>query len=105
MHATIVREWVGRDADARRGIVQGGNARAEFAEAVCERLCQEGRGDLHNARMLHDIMAVLPSFFDVLAVALKAEGKSDEDVALYEHNMESNKLRNKITWELASGQA
>lgn len=105
MHITIVREWVSRDADARRSIVQGGDARAEFAEAVRERLCQEGRGDIHNARLKQDIMSMLPSFFDVLAVALRAEGKGDEDVALYEHNMESNKLRNKITWELTSGQS
>jgi hypothetical protein len=38
-------------------------------------------------------------------VALRAEGKSDGDVALYEHNMESNKLHNKVTWELMSGQS
>jgi hypothetical protein len=105
MHITIVREWVWRDADARRGIVQGGDARAEFAEAVRERLCQEGRGDIHNSRVKQDIMAMLPSFFEVLAVALRAEGKSDGDVALYEHNMESNKLHNKVTWELMSGQS
>ncbi|KAF3003555.1 hypothetical protein E8E13_006137 [Curvularia kusanoi] len=100
MHISIVREWIERSQDARRAIVAG-DACVEFVRDVRKRLCAEGRGDIFNAHIEQDVAAALPSFFDVLTAALRAEGRSDEDVALYEHNMEDNKLQKKIIWELA----
>ena len=100
MHISIVREWVERTQDVRRAIVKGGTARADFVTDVRKRLCVEGRGDIFNAQIERDTEALLPSFFEALAAALRGEGKSDEDVAFYEHNFEGNRLQGKIIWEL-----
>jgi hypothetical protein len=86
----------------RRAIVEGGDARKEFVGSVKRRLCVEGRGDIFSKEIERDIGALLPSLFEVLAVALRAQGKSGEDVALYEHDFEDNRLQEKIVYELMS---
>ncbi|KAF1927970.1 uncharacterized protein M421DRAFT_421171 [Didymella exigua CBS 183.55] len=100
MHASIVREWVERDQDARRAIVRGGAVRVEFVKDVRKRLCSKGRGDIFNAQIERDTEALLPNFFEALAAALRGQSKSGEDVALYEHNFEMNRLQDKIEYEL-----
>lgn len=99
-HINIAREWAEQTEDVRRRIVGGGAARANFIESVRRRLCKEGRGDTSNADMERDIQVLLPSFFQTLASALRGEGKSGEDVALYHHDFEKNKLKHKIAYEL-----
>lgn len=100
MHASIVKEWAERDQDARRAIVRGYAARVDFVKNVCRRLCVEGRGDIFNAQIERDTEALLPSFFEALAVALRGQGRSGEDIAFYEHDAEANKLQGKIEYEL-----
>jgi hypothetical protein len=102
LHISIVREWAERTQDVRRAIVEGGDARKEFVGSVKRRLCVEGRGDIFSKEIERDIGALLPSLFEVLAVALRAQGKSGEDVALYEHDFEDNRLQEKIVYELMS---
>ncbi|KAJ4379636.1 hypothetical protein N0V86_004818 [Didymella sp. IMI 355093] len=100
MHASIVREWMERDQGTRRAIVGGGAAREEFVSGVRKRLCVEGRGDIFNAQIEKETNALLPSFFEALAAALRGQGKSGEDVAFYEHDFEANRLQDKIVYEL-----
>ena len=99
-HACIVREWVQRDQDQRRAIVEGGAAREEFVGEVLRRLCVQGRGDVFNAQVKKDTDELLPSFFEALAAALRAQGKSGEDVAVFEHDFAANRLQDKIVYEL-----
>ncbi|KAJ4366055.1 hypothetical protein N0V95_000282 [Ascochyta clinopodiicola] len=103
LHMTIVREWAEQTQDTRRGIVRGGSAPAEFIDGVRRRLCREGRGDIFSAQTERDAEALLPSFFAALAVALRREGKSAEDVAVYCHDFARNGLEHKIIYELAEG--
>ncbi|KAH6614157.1 hypothetical protein C7974DRAFT_368322 [Boeremia exigua] len=100
LHISIVREWAERSVDARRAVVEGGDARAAFAVDVRRRVAVEGRGDVFKAAIERDVEALLPGFFEVLAVALREDGGSAEDVALYEHGVERVKLHDKVVWEL-----
>lgn len=100
MHISIARAWSGQTVDARRGIVAGGAARVDFVGTVREMLCVEGRGDVFNARLERDVDALLPSFFEVLGAALRGEGKSGEDVAVFEHDFRQNKMLSKVVREL-----
>lgn len=103
MHVTIVRAWEAMSASTRRGVFAGGELRAAFVREVCARLCESGRGDVFCERLKGNVEGVLPSFFDVLRVAVQAEGGSGEDVAGYVHVMERNNLRWKMEWELGVG--
>ncbi|UPX18790.1 uncharacterized protein EKO05_0009082 [Ascochyta rabiei] len=103
LHMTIVREWTEQTRDARRAIVGGGAARAEFVHGVRSRLCQQGRGDIFSAHTERDVEALLPSFFEALAAALRGEGKSADDVAVYCHDFARNRLEHKIVYELMEG--
>jgi hypothetical protein len=67
---------------------------------VCEQLCENGRGDIFNAYLQRDVRSMLPSFFDVLARALRVEGRDEGDVAVYEHRFEENGVEDKIRWEM-----
>ncbi|KAF3039517.1 hypothetical protein E8E12_005203 [Didymella heteroderae] len=100
LHASIVREWAERDQDKRRAIVGGGAARGEFVGDVRRRLCVDGRGDIFNAQIERDTEALFPSYFKALAAALRAQGKSGDDVAVYEHDFAANRLLEKIEYEL-----
>ncbi|KAJ4310016.1 hypothetical protein N0V94_008652 [Neodidymelliopsis sp. IMI 364377] len=100
LHMSIVREWSKRVTDVREGIVAGGAERERFVAGVRRRLCEEGRGDIFNAEIDRDTEALLPSFFAVLARALRMEGGTGENVAVYEHNFLRNSLETKIRWEL-----
>lgn len=100
LHITIVREWAEQTENTRRAIVRGGDAQVEFVKSVRMRLCREGRGDIFSAATCRDTEALLPSFFEALAAALRGQGKSGEDVAVYRHDFEGNRLEHKIVYEL-----
>ncbi|KAJ4990277.1 hypothetical protein SVAN01_04159 [Stagonosporopsis vannaccii] len=100
MHITIARAWSEQMPDARRAIVEGGVARLAFVQGVQRKLCVEGRGNVFNAQMEQDVDALLPSFFAVLADALRAAGKSGEDVAVFEHDFTQNNMMEKVVGEL-----
>jgi hypothetical protein len=100
MHVTIVRAWAALDVEARRAVVGDETARDEFVARVCEQLCENGRGDIFNAYLQRDVRSLLPSFFDVLARALRVEGGDEGDVAVYEHRFDENGVEDKIRWEM-----
>jgi hypothetical protein len=103
LHIAIVREWVKQGVDARRGIVTDSKARAAFVVRVCEQVCASGRGDIFNASLQRRMHELLPSFFDVLAMALRIEGRDAVDVADYEPDFAKNGLEDKIRWEMRAG--
>lgn len=100
LHMSIVREWVEQAEDVRMAIVRGGEARVDFVRGVRRRLCREGRGNIFTAVLDRDTEALLPSFFDALAAALRGQGKSGEDVESYTHDFEETRLHDKIVYEL-----
>ncbi|KAF9694491.1 hypothetical protein EKO04_007541 [Ascochyta lentis] len=100
LHMTIVRHWAEQAQDVRRAVVCGGAARVQFVEGVRGRLCNEGRGDIFSAQMERDTEALLPSFFEAIAEALKREGRSAEHVAVYCHDFARTRLEHKVAYEL-----
>ncbi|TEY37766.1 hypothetical protein BOTCAL_0510g00020 [Botryotinia calthae] len=76
----------------------------EFVIRARKCICGVGRGNVYSATMERDIMAVLPSFLEVLKLGL-ALGKSEgmcEDVSLYEFDFGKNRIAEKIWWEVES---
>lgn len=103
LHISIVREWAAHTPEQRRAIAADEHAREEFIKSVRRRLCTEGRGNIFQDDLDHDTRIVLPSLFKVLKRALELDGKSGEDVAVYEHDFEKNTLEDKIRWEMEAG--
>lgn len=100
LHIGIVRTWAEHTREERRVIIDGEDEREAFVGEVLEEICAQGRGDVFKKDIGQDIRAALPSFFEVLAQALRLDGKDDEDIAVYEHDFEQNKVKAKIEWEL-----
>lgn len=99
-HANIVSAWAEEGVDHRRKIVNDEYAQEEFIVKVQHRICEQGRGNIYDVAMQDDIRVYLPSLFEVLALALRIEGKDDKDVAGYEHDFEQNSLEAKARWEM-----
>jgi hypothetical protein len=100
LHISIAREWAAHGEEQRRAIMADGPAREQFVKSVIRRLCTEGRGNIFQDDLDHDIRVLLPSFFDVLEKALRMQGREGEDVAAYEHDFAKNRLEEKVRWEL-----
>jgi hypothetical protein len=100
MHIGIARTWAELSREKRKAVVQGGEERGAFVADVRKRICKQGRGDVFKRDIDKDVMGVLPSFFDILGLALRVDGKSDEDVTVYEHDFDQNKMEAKVRWEL-----
>ncbi|CAO2654637.1 Nn.00g113700.m01.CDS01 [Neocucurbitaria sp. VM-36] len=104
LHITIAREWAARSHEQRRAIMAHDDAREAFVASVRGRLCANGRGNLFQSGLDDDTKVLLPSFFSVLKKALEREGKSGEDISVYEHDFKLNKMELKVRWELESRQ-
>lgn len=100
LHASIVRSWTTLSVFTRQKIVAGGEARAKFVAHVCERMCVEGKGDVFSPGIKGDVEAVLPSFFEVLRVAMRVRGGQILDPAWFVHELGEGKVVCKARWEL-----
>jgi hypothetical protein len=100
IHHNIVCTWAAMTVTERRAVINDDLERKKFSERVRDRIGQQARGDIYNKTIEEHVKQVLPSFFQVLKEALKLENKSDDDVAVYEHNFQNNRLRWKIEYEL-----
>ncbi|KAF2467615.1 uncharacterized protein BDR25DRAFT_291529 [Lindgomyces ingoldianus] len=106
LHIAVVRTWAEQTPEKKRGIIHSKEDCEGFVKAVRKRICDQRRGDIFNGTIDDDVRAVLPSFFNVLGEALRLEGKGNEDISLYKHDFDQNKLDWKIGYELrASGLA
>ncbi|KAF2129438.1 hypothetical protein P153DRAFT_19774 [Dothidotthia symphoricarpi CBS 119687] len=102
-HISIASEWAAQSQEKRRAILAEGTERKAFVVGVRQRLCAQGRGDVYRADIDRDTRELLPSFFAVLAVALRVEGKNDSDISIYTHDFEkNNNVEGKMRWELAA---
>ncbi|KAF2677159.1 hypothetical protein K458DRAFT_481534 [Lentithecium fluviatile CBS 122367] len=106
LHACIVRAWVEQSPEKRRAVVKHADQRGAFAAEVRKRVCELGRGNVHRSGIEGNVLGVLPSFFEVLRLALRMEGRGndddDDDVAVYEHDFERNGVGAKVAFELAA---
>ncbi|KAJ4356805.1 uncharacterized protein N0V89_004842 [Didymosphaeria variabile] len=100
LHISVARCWAERDKKDRRAVVDDINEREVFVAAVRSKICEQGRGDVFSSQIDQDVRDVLPSFFSVLALALRLDGQPDEDITIYEHNFTKNKMEEKVRWEL-----
>jgi hypothetical protein len=108
MHISIARAWSRIPIDIRRAIVTSFNADnrgpavIEFVAEARKEICGGSRrGDIYSPHLDDDVFQVLPSFFEVLGEALAMEGRNKDDVAVYEHNFENNKIEWKAKYENA----
>ncbi|TKX21816.1 hypothetical protein C1H76_6313 [Elsinoe australis] len=100
LHISIVRVWCRWELEKRKTLADGdSDALAAFAVEVREEVCVGRRGDVYRDGLEDRVRAVLPSFFEVLGVALKREGRED-GVEAFVHSFDANKLENKAKWEL-----
>ncbi|KAH7398203.1 hypothetical protein BKA66DRAFT_565824 [Pyrenochaeta sp. MPI-SDFR-AT-0127] len=100
LHISIAREWAAHTEEKRRAIVADKTDREEFIASVRRRLCSEGRGNLFQDDLDRYTRGILPSFFEVLGKAVRMKGKSDDDLSLYQHDFDENKMDLKVKWEL-----
>jgi hypothetical protein len=64
-------------------------------------MCSEGRGNIFQDDMDRDTRMLLPSFFKVLRVAMKKDGRGDEGgVEEYEIDWAGKTVAGKVRWEL-----
>ncbi|KAF2745169.1 hypothetical protein M011DRAFT_150509 [Sporormia fimetaria CBS 119925] len=99
-HSNLVQAWVEASQNERRAIVHDESARDQFVRAVQTRICEQGRGDVYNQHMERHVRDMLPSFFNVLAQALRMQEKDDGDLSVYVHDFEENSLEDKARFEL-----
>ncbi|KAF2799872.1 hypothetical protein K505DRAFT_293946 [Melanomma pulvis-pyrius CBS 109.77] len=102
LHISVVRTWAEQTREKRHAILNDENAREEFVTAVRKRVCEQGRGNIFQPKIEQDVRGILPSFWKVLAQALRLEGKSDDDITVYEHDFDLNKMEAKMRYELKS---
>jgi hypothetical protein len=100
LHIGVARTWAEQTQEQRRAILDDENAREEFVMNVRKRICEQARGDIFRLDIDEDIRNVLPSFYEVLKQALRLEGRSGDDITIYEHDFAQNKMDKKIRWEL-----
>lgn len=103
MHISIARTWATLSRDERQVIVAAGfwsQPMENFVAAVRRNICEGYRGDIFSAAQDRDIREVLPSFFQVLREALRRRGEDGEDVTVYEHQFEENKMELKVRYEM-----
>ncbi|OAL03835.1 hypothetical protein IQ06DRAFT_291494 [Phaeosphaeriaceae sp. SRC1lsM3a] len=103
LHATMVRQWASCTHAQRRAIVLDVGAREEYVLAVRQSLCEHGRGNIFHDNLDHETRILLPSFFEMLRKGLEMQGKSGEDVSLYEHEFEKNSVEERVKWEMEAG--
>jgi hypothetical protein len=99
-HIRIVEAWAKLSREERRAIIDNETARDAFIHKTRKLICQSGRGDIFYANLEEDMRAVLPSFFSVLAEALRLDGKDDKDITVYEHDFEQKTIEAKARYEL-----
>jgi hypothetical protein len=99
LHIGVARTWAEQSKEKRRAIMDDADVLGDFVADVRKKICEEGRGDIFTRRFDQDIRAVLRSFFGVIRLALRMEGESDEDIAVYEHDFAQNKMEQKAKWE------
>ncbi|KAH7068790.1 hypothetical protein BKA63DRAFT_477299 [Paraphoma chrysanthemicola] len=104
LHIVIAREWSACTSVQRRAILEGERgctAEDEFVACVRRRMCSEGRGNIFQDEMDRDTRMLLPSFFKVLRVAMKKDGRGDEGgVEEYEIDWAGKTVAGKVRWEL-----
>lgn len=71
-----------------------------FVTAVRKSVCEKGRGNIFANETDNYVREALPSFWEVLKLALRLDEKSDEDVAIYEHDFDKMSLEDKARFEL-----
>ncbi|KAF1993336.1 hypothetical protein P154DRAFT_477776 [Amniculicola lignicola CBS 123094] len=100
LHIGVAREWATYTREKRKAVLDNENEREGFVISVRKRICEQGRGNIFNAKIDQAINDVLPSFFSMLRQALKLEGKGAEDVTEFEHDFAQNTVEWKIRYEL-----
>jgi hypothetical protein len=108
LHISITRTWAGLAVDERRAVVSAFNTDSagpkvvKFITAARKEVCGVSRrGDIYNSRIGEEILALLPSFFEVLREALTLEGQAAQDIAIFEHKFEDNTIAWKTKYESA----
>ncbi|MCJ1226247.1 hypothetical protein MMC12_002897 [Toensbergia leucococca] len=122
LHVSVARVWSGMEVKRRREVwrvahagrvggddvgdgdggdvdVDGGDRLEGFVAAVCEEICERGKGNVYFKGLERDVRVVLPSFWHVLAAAAVGEGVG---VRAWEFEIcwEGNSLGGKIGLEL-----
>ncbi|KAH7089121.1 hypothetical protein FB567DRAFT_468067 [Paraphoma chrysanthemicola] len=107
LHIIIAREWTACTLVQRRAILDAENdgrsraAQDAFVASVRRRMCSEGRGNIFTEDMDRDTRMLLPSFFLVLRVAMRKDGRmEDEGIEGYEIEWKGNTVGGKVRWEL-----
>jgi hypothetical protein len=99
LHIGVARTWAEQSKEQRRAILDDAHVLEVFVADVRKKICEAGRGDIFIRSIDRHIRAVLPSFFGVIGLALRMEGKSDEDITVYEHDFAQNTMEEKVKWE------
>lgn len=100
LHIGIARTWAEHSREERRAIIEDAEAREAFVVEVRRKICEQRRGDVFRSKIDENVRSVLPSFFSIIALALRLEGKSDQDITIYEHDFARNRVEDKVRWEL-----
>ena len=104
LHISIARAWAQLSKEERKRIAAASareDATMNFIHSVRETICAARRGDIFTSRLDDDVRNALPSFFEALGVALKAQGKGEGvGVEEYEYNWDENKLEAKAKYEI-----
>lgn len=101
MHIGIASAWSGMSVRTRRKVADDDEEAVDaFVEAAITEICKSRRGDIFSPTLAASIREVLPSFLEALRIALEAGGSKETDVALFEHDWNSNKLELKARAEM-----
>ena len=88
---------------SKEDIMEGREAAvSDFVTRVIHHLCAEsGRGNIYYDGLDGYIRELLPSFFDALRIASEKSGLEDRTGLSYVHDWTTNKLADKIAYELS----
>ncbi|KAI4202592.1 MAG: hypothetical protein LQ346_001952 [Caloplaca aetnensis] len=119
LHMSVVKVWsalprsrkeAGSDsliqrsgaAEVSKEDLINGEAVAEFVTRAREHICAEShRGNVYHSDLEREVRELLPSFLEALRVASEKCGLEDTSGLSYIHDWTSNKLADKITYELS----
>lgn len=109
VHSSIVKTWIAHSQASRRAVLRdmessvspGGQDEYElFIMDVKETSSKHHEGNICEPRFDRYIRDALPSFFSVLAEALRLEGKDEEDITGYKHKFAEKNMESRIRFEM-----
>ncbi|KAF2146774.1 uncharacterized protein K452DRAFT_282973 [Aplosporella prunicola CBS 121167] len=99
LHVSVARAWAALSVETRDAAREdGSDAQVIFVQSAVKEICSSRRGDVFQPRLDDKVRELLPSFWDVLRVAAKFEGK--EDWVEVEVDFALNKVEEKVKWEI-----